>query len=120
MDNFVLYAPTYYAFGDGQEKNTGSLVRQFGGSKVLLAAGLSGGVGAALLGYQMFAHVKKRVNIWINPWADSDGAGYQIVQSLIAMVNGGAWGWAWALEMPPSFRSIITILYFLSFCTSSG
>lgn len=62
------------------------------GSMPLVGAGLSGGVAAALAGYQMFAHVKKRVAIWINPWADMEGAGYQIVQSLIAMVNGGLWG----------------------------
>ena len=40
----------------------------------------------------MFAHVKRRVAIWRNPWADTSGAGYQIVQSLIAIVNGGFWG----------------------------
>ncbi|MBQ9265164.1 MAG: FtsW/RodA/SpoVE family cell cycle protein [Clostridia bacterium] len=62
------------------------------GSKMLLGAGLLGGAGAAVIGYQMFAHVKKRVAIWIDPWQDASGAGYQIVQSLIAIVNGGLWG----------------------------
>ena len=58
----------------------------------LLLGGVSGGAGAAFAGYQMFAHVRRRVAIWINPWADTEGAGYQIVQSLIAIVNGGFWG----------------------------
>jgi len=62
------------------------------GSKTLVAAGMAGGAGAALMGYQMFAHVKNRVKIWIDPWAFRDAEGYQIVQSLIAMVNGGIWG----------------------------
>ena len=31
MDNFTLYSPTLFAFGDGEEKNTGALVRRFGG-----------------------------------------------------------------------------------------
>ena len=62
------------------------------GSVLMLLAGALGGTGAALAGYNMFAHVKKRVAIWLNPWADTDGAGYQIVQSLIAIVNGGLWG----------------------------
>ena len=62
------------------------------GSIPLLLGGVVSGVGAAVAGYQMFAHVKKRVAIWRNPWADTDGAGYQIVQSLIAIVNGGFWG----------------------------
>ncbi|MGI6005548.1 MAG: iron-containing alcohol dehydrogenase [Christensenellales bacterium] len=39
MINFDFYAPTYYSFGKGAEKNTGRLVRQFGGSKVLLHYG---------------------------------------------------------------------------------
>ena len=62
------------------------------GSVPLMICGVAGGAGAAVMGYQMFAHVKRRVAIWLNPWADSEGAGYQIVQSLIAIVNGGAWG----------------------------
>ncbi len=62
------------------------------GSIPLVIGGVLGGAGAAVMGYQMFAHVKRRVAIWLNPWADTEGAGYQIVQSLIAIVNGGAWG----------------------------
>lgn len=39
MNNFTFYAPTLFAFGDGEEKNTGALVRRFGGHKVLLVYG---------------------------------------------------------------------------------
>lgn len=39
MDNFTFYSPTLFAFGDGEEKNTGALVRRFGGTKVLLVCG---------------------------------------------------------------------------------
>lgn len=39
MDNFVFYSPTLFAFGDGEEKNTGALVKRFGGTKVLLVYG---------------------------------------------------------------------------------
>lgn len=62
------------------------------GSLPLVGVGLAGGAGAAAAGYQMFAHVKRRVAVWLNPWADTGDSGYQIVQGLIAMVNGGAWG----------------------------
>lgn len=62
------------------------------GSKSLVALGCVGGAGAAVLGYQMFAHVKKRVEVWLNPWADPQGKGYQIVQGLIAIANGGLLG----------------------------
>ncbi len=39
MENFTYYSPTYFAFGEGQEKKTGELVRRFGGSRVLLHYG---------------------------------------------------------------------------------
>lgn len=39
MENFTFYAPTLFAFGDGEERNTGSLVKRFGGTKVLLVYG---------------------------------------------------------------------------------
>ena len=59
---------------------------------IYLGFGFLGAVLGSTVGYNMFNHVKIRVSIWINPWLDYDGAGYQIVQSLIAMVNGGMWG----------------------------
>jgi len=39
MNNFTFYSPTLFAFGDGEERNTGALVRRFGGTKVLLVMG---------------------------------------------------------------------------------
>ena len=39
MENFDFYAPTYFAFGKGKEKEVGALVKKFGGSKVLLHYG---------------------------------------------------------------------------------
>ena len=39
MDNFEFYAPTMFVFGKDQAQQTGSLIRRFGGSKVLLVYG---------------------------------------------------------------------------------
>lgn len=39
MNNFEFYSPTLFAFGDGEEKKTGELVRRFGGTKVMLVYG---------------------------------------------------------------------------------
>ena len=36
MNNFTFYSPTLFAFGQGEASRVGALVRQFGGSKVLL------------------------------------------------------------------------------------
>ncbi len=62
-------------------------------SKVpLTLAGLAGGCGAAVLGYGMFAHVKRRVAIWQNPWLYYESSGYQLVKALIAIASGGLLG----------------------------
>ncbi|MDA3847151.1 MAG: iron-containing alcohol dehydrogenase [Vallitaleaceae bacterium] len=39
MDNFTFYSPTYFVFGKDEENKTGSLVKRFGGSKVLIHYG---------------------------------------------------------------------------------
>lgn len=44
------------------------------------------------LTYHLFNHVRVRFDIWLNPWTDPDGAGYQIVQSLFALGTGGFFG----------------------------
>lgn len=45
-----------------------------------------------LIGYWVFDLVRLRVDAWINPWLDPAGRSYQIVQSLIAIANGGFLG----------------------------
>jgi cell division protein FtsW (lipid II flippase) len=47
------------------------------------------GAGAA---YQYVAHVHDRFAIWIDPWKTAQSSGYQIVQSLFAMADGGLFG----------------------------
>jgi len=40
------------------------------------------------LGYLLFKHVRVRVMVWMNPWQDPTGMGYQIAQSLFAIGGG--------------------------------
>jgi cell division protein FtsW (lipid II flippase) len=47
--------------------------------------------GATIL-YFIFPHVQVRVDVWLNPWKDPTGKGYQIVQSLFALAAGGFFG----------------------------
>jgi cell division protein FtsW (lipid II flippase) len=47
--------------------------------------------GSALMA-NLFEHVGQRVAIWLDPFADPLGAGYQIVQSLHAFARGGLLG----------------------------
>ena len=44
------------------------------------------------LGYMLFRHVRVRVIVWMNPWQDPTGMGYQIAQSLFAIGGGGILG----------------------------
>jgi cell division protein FtsW (lipid II flippase) len=46
----------------------------------------------AYAAYQVFSHVQSRVTIWLDPFAYSDTGGYQIVQSLYGLANGGMLG----------------------------
>lgn len=49
MDNFVFYSPTYFVFGKDEETNTGTYVKRFGGSKVLIHYGGGSVVRSGLL-----------------------------------------------------------------------
>ena len=42
--------------------------------------------------YYLFGHVRVRVQNWLDPFADPDGAGYQMVQSLFSFATGGIFG----------------------------
>lgn len=44
------------------------------------------------LAYLLFAHVRSRVLVWLDPWAYADTSGYQLVQSLYGFANGGILG----------------------------
>ena len=57
---------------------------------VALGAGLF--VGGAAGVYHITPRVQERIDTWLNPWDDPHGAGYQIVQSLYSVGNGGFGG----------------------------
>ena len=62
------------------------------GSLSFLALGALGAGAGAVIGYRMNTYVQNRVRIWQNPWQDPYGISYQVVQSMVAMVNAGPWG----------------------------
>jgi cell division protein FtsW (lipid II flippase) len=42
--------------------------------------------------YLMFSHVQVRVQIWLDPWSDPSGSGFQITQSIFNIADGGITG----------------------------
>lgn len=60
---------------------------------VLLAVG---GLGA----YKVLSHVQTRFQIWLDPFADPSGDGYQLVQSLFSLADGGLVGTGIGKGMP--------------------
>jgi cell division protein FtsW (lipid II flippase) len=68
------------------------------GAYALAGTGLFGlGAWAA---YHAFAHVRTRVDVWLDPWRDISGKGYQIAQSLFAIASGGVTGTGLGRGMP--------------------
>jgi cell division protein FtsW (lipid II flippase) len=55
---------------------------------------------AGTLGYQLFTVVQQRVDTWWNPWRDASGTSYQVVQSLLAIANGGIFGRGFGIGAP--------------------
>lgn len=62
------------------------------GNWKIAAAGGLGVIAAGAAGYILFDVVRLRVDAWLNPWVDPSGRSYQIVQSLLAVANGGLFG----------------------------
>ena len=47
--------------------------------------------GGAIL-YRLFGHVRTRIDVWLDPFADPGGSGFQIVRALYAFGRGGILG----------------------------
>lgn len=91
---------------------TGRIVYLAGGG-LLFAAG-------AAAAHQMFGHVRTRVSIWLDPFADATGAGYQLVQSLFALGTGGILGVGWGQGRPDFIPFVQTDFIFSAFGEEVG
>ena len=49
-------------------------------------------VAGSFVAYELFGHVQSRVNVWLDPFADPLGAGFQPVRALYALGRGGVFG----------------------------
>ncbi len=81
-------------------------------------------VGGAIL-YVLFTHVQDRINIWIDPFADPQGAGYQVIRALYAYGRGGILGTGLGAGLPsvgnvPSIPAIHTDFVFAAIAEEMG
>ena len=81
-------------------------------------------VGGAVL-YVLFNHVQDRINIWIDPFADPQGTGYQVIRALYAYGRGGILGTGLGAGLPsvgnvPSIPAIQTDFIFAAVAEELG
>jgi cell division protein FtsW len=65
---------------------------------VALAGMLTAYTSISIHEYQM-----RRITSFLDPWADPQGSGYQLVQSLLAIGSGGSWGTGFGLSQQKLF-----------------
>ena len=89
------------------------------GNLPLSMLGLAGGAAAAVLGYRLFAHVRLRVAIWLDPYANPEGAS-QLILGLEAIGRGGLWGVGLGLGAPTSIPVYESDFIFAVLCEQFG
>ncbi|HEX9840546.1 MAG TPA: FtsW/RodA/SpoVE family cell cycle protein [Anaerolineales bacterium] len=71
-------------------------------------------------GYYLVDIIQARVSSWINPWDDPGGGSYQIIQSLIAVANGGLEGRGPGLGSPALVPVAISDFIFAAIAEETG
>lgn len=89
-------------------------------NRKLILLNIAGAAAMGILGYFLFSHVRVRVDIWMDPWADFNGRGYQIVQSLFAIAEGGFFGTGIGLGNPEFVPEVHTDFIFAAICEEMG
>lgn len=112
------------------EKDLGSSLLFFGvflvmiytatGRPAYVAAGLGLFSAGATTAYLMFAHVQQRVEIWLDPFADATGRGYQLAQSLFALGAGRVIGVGIGKGLPGRIPFVETDFIFTAIAEELG
>jgi cell division protein FtsW len=63
-----------------------------GASLIHLGAGLAGALGVGWLLVQALPHASRRIEVFLDPWSDRLGGGFQPIHSLYALASGGWFG----------------------------
>lgn len=90
------------------------------GKKRILLISLAGMTIAGVAGYFLFDVIRLRVDAWFNPWPDPSGRSFQIVQSLMAVANGGTSGRGPGLGSPGLVPVAISDFIFTAIAEETG
>ncbi|MEJ7818758.1 MAG: FtsW/RodA/SpoVE family cell cycle protein [Rubrobacteraceae bacterium] len=112
------------------EKDLGSSLLFFAVPLLMLYAA-TGRIAYVLLGgilfavgsytaYLLFGHVQVRVRTWLDPWKDPNGEGYQIVQSLFSISDGGLTGTGLGAGFSQSIPEVHTDFIFSAIASELG
>jgi cell division protein FtsW (lipid II flippase) len=75
---------------------------------------------ALLVGYFFIDIIHVRVVGWVNPWDDPSGNSYQIIQSLLAVANGGTIGRGFGIGSPLLVPVAISDFIFSAIAEETG
>ena len=89
-------------------------------NEILFFAGMGAASAAETLAYHLFSHVRVRVAAWRNPWADIDGGGYQILNSLFVITTWGLLGSGLTKGMPNTVPVVESDFIFAAICEEMG
>ncbi len=90
------------------------------GKKRLLIISLGGIIVAGFAGYYYIDLIRLRVDAWLNPWLDPTGGSFQVVQSIMAVANGGISGRGPGLGSPGLVPVAISDFIFTAIAEETG
>ena len=74
----------------------------------------------AVVAWRLFGHVQNRVDIWIDPFADAKGRGFQIAEGAFALADGGVTGTGLGQGTPKKIPYAATDMIFAAFGEELG
>ena len=73
-----------------------------------------------IAGYYLVDIIRLRIDSWVNPWDDPGGGSYQIIQSILAIANGGLNGRGPGLGSPALVPVAISDFIFAAIAEETG
>jgi len=84
---------------------------------------LAGAVAFAIAAYvalHLVGHARVRVAVWLNPWSDPQGTGFQLIQAEYAFAHGHIFGTGLGFGMPQAIPVVETDYSFAAFGEELG